>query len=260
MSIAVIGHTGFVGGTICRQAPVSARFNSTNIEEIRGRSFETIVCAAAPGQKWKANREPEADLASIRRLLASLGEAHADNFILVSTVDVYNNTDAVDETTSIQSDALEPYGKHRYLLEVRARQLYPRVTIVRFPGLFGRGLKKNFVYDLLNDNSLHLTHSESVFQFYDMDGLWADVQTVVRHDLPLVNFATEPVKAKDVARVCFGIEFDNDNGKPPERYDMRTRHGAIFGTSGPYLYSSGETLRRIRQFAAGERGTVAGTA
>jgi nucleoside-diphosphate-sugar epimerase len=218
------------------------------------------VCAAAPGQKWKANREPAEDLASIRRLLASLREARADNFILVSTVDVYNNPDAVDETTPVQSDTLEPYGKHRYLLEVRARQFYPRATIVRLPGLFGRGLKKNFVYDLLNGNPPHLTHSESVFQFYDMNALWADLQTVVRHDLPLVNLATEPVKAKDVARVCFGIEFENDNGKPPARYDMRTRHGAIFGVSGHYLYSAGETLRRIRQFAAGERGAVVGAA
>ncbi|HEY1380668.1 MAG TPA: hypothetical protein VGF55_27955, partial [Gemmataceae bacterium] len=142
---------------------------------------------------------------------------------------------------------------HRLMLERTAAEHFPRVLIVRLPGLFGPGLKKNAVYDLLHDNEVHKIHSGGVFQFYNLDRLWRDVQTADASGLALVNFATEPVSVRDVAREAFGREFANDTGQPPARYDMRSRHAARFGGRGGYLYSRGQVLAELRQFVERER-------
>jgi hypothetical protein len=126
--------------------------------------------------------------------------------------------------------------------------MFPDAMIVRLPGLFGTGLRKNFIYDMLNDNALHLTHCESEFQFYDLRNLWADLRCVVAARLPLVNFATEPVRAGDVARKCFGVRFRNRTERPAIHYDMRTQFTNAFGRTGPYLYSAEYTFSQISRF------------
>jgi hypothetical protein len=144
---------------------------------------------------------------------------------------------------------LEPYGRHRYHLELSVRKMFPQASIVRLPGLFGTGLKKNFIFDLINGNALHLTHCDSTFQFYDMSNLWQDLRQVMTAGLPLVNLAVEPVTVADVARECFGLEFRNETDRPAVHYSMQTRLAAAFGCSGPYLYSAGYTLAEVRRFA-----------
>jgi hypothetical protein len=45
-----------------RQREFGAQYRSTNIHEIEGKTFGTIVCTgAAPAQKWIANKDPAAD-------------------------------------------------------------------------------------------------------------------------------------------------------------------------------------------------------
>jgi hypothetical protein len=68
MKSALVGHTGFVGGTLLRQRSFDDLYNSRNVEALAGKTYDLVACAAAPGVKWKANQEPEQDLASIRRL------------------------------------------------------------------------------------------------------------------------------------------------------------------------------------------------
>jgi nucleoside-diphosphate-sugar epimerase len=257
MATALIGHTGFVGRTLLRQTAFDEVYNSTNITAIRGRSYELIVCAGAPAAKWKANQEPKADLANLESLMSSLSEVAAERFVLISTVDVYPTPRAVDEASPVDAAQAEPYGRHRFQLEEFARRRFPQASVVRLPGLFGAGLKKNFVYDLLYGNCLHLTHAESVFQFYDLSRLWADLQVVMRRSLPLVNFAVEPVRARDVAERCFGISFDNITERPPASYDLRTCFAHFFGGEGKYFYSAQETFARIKRFAEAERKAAA---
>ncbi|GMU81331.1 MAG: hypothetical protein AMXMBFR47_12020 [Planctomycetota bacterium] len=250
MENALIGYTGFVGSTLHRQARFDALFNSKNIGEVRGRSFDLVVCAAARAEKWKANAEPEADRAHIESLAAVLRTLSAKTFVLISTVDVYPRPIGVDESTEIELESVQPYGRHRLLLERHVQEHFSNVFVMRLPGLFGRGLKKNFIFDLLSENTQYLKgmHAQSRFQFYDMERLWSDIQRQIAAGIRLLNVSTEPVACADVARVGFDRVFENVVEKPPILYDMRSRHARALAGRDHYLYTAAETLEAIRRF------------
>jgi dTDP-4-dehydrorhamnose reductase len=252
---ALIGYTGFVGGNLLAQSAFDALYNSSNIDEIAGRSFDLILCAGAPAEKWKANADPERDLANIERLAAAVTRASARRFVLLSTVDVFGSPIAVDEQSPVSTGGLHAYGRNRRLLEERIAASFD-TTIVRLPGLYGPGLKKNVIFDFLHDNDVQKVDSRGVFQFYDTARLWGDLEIAVRSGLPLVHLPTEPVTVAEVARAAFGIEFDNRVAPTPARYDLRTRHAALFGGEGAYIEDSARVLDGIAAFVARERDRV----
>lgn len=129
----------------------------------------------------------------------------------------------------------------------------PATTVVRLPGLFGPGLKKNAVHDLLHGHELHKVNAAGVYQFYDLNRLWADVPLALDSGLPLVNLATEPVSIREVAAEVFDRSFTNDPGTPPARYDMRSKHAPLYGGRGGYLYDRGQVIDGLRAFVRRER-------
>jgi nucleoside-diphosphate-sugar epimerase len=255
---ALIGESGFVGTTLKKQTTFTAKYRSTNIEHIDGKAFEQVVCAAAPAQKWLANREPEADRRNIDALIRHLDKVSCENFVLISTVDVFKAPVGVDEATVADEDGLHAYGLHRRLLEKFVEERFPKHLIVRLPGLVGPGLRKNVIFDFLNDNNLQAIDSRSVFQFYPMVNLWYDIQTAVKAGLKLVHLTAEPVSVADIAEQGFGRSFGNALTNAPAIYDMRTRHAAVFGAGGSYQYSRRETILAVRAFAQSDLLTLKG--
>ncbi len=247
MSSALVGSTGFVGGNLLRQTSFDALYHSSDIETIRGRSFDLLVCAGARAEKWLANKEPERDIAGIRRLMDCMAEVQAKHVVLISTVDVYPVPVGVDESTPIDPAANTAYGRHRYELERFVNDRF-NTTTVRLPGLFGPGLKKNIIYDLIHGNATDAICPDSVYQFYDLTRLWADIETTRKGGLALANFATEPVSVREVARAGFDIDFENPKATKPARYDMRTRHAALFGGANGYLAGKAQVLSAIHRF------------
>ena len=256
MSNALIGYSGFVGSTLLKQAPFPSGYRSTNISEISGGVFDVVVCAGAPAQKWIANREPEADRAGIERLITHLRSVSCRTFVLISTVDVFKTPVGVDEDTSVDETDLHAYGLHRRRLETFVAGHFPSYLIVRLPGLIGPGLRKNVIFDFLNDNNLHSIDSRAVFQFYPMVNLWYDIRIALGAGLRLVHLTAEPVSVAEVAEAGFGRRFDQVLANPPAVYDFRSQYGVLFGGTGPYQYSKRETLQAIRAYAQSEPVTL----
>jgi dTDP-4-dehydrorhamnose reductase len=256
MANALIGFSGFVGSTLLKQAPFESLYRSTNICDIEGQSFDAVVCAGAPAQKWIANREPEADRQKIDDLIAHLKTVQCKTFILISTVDVFSDSMGVDEETPVDESGLHAYGLHRRLLEKFIESHFPNHLIVRLPGLVGPGLRKNVIFDFLNDNNLHAIESRGVFQFYPMVSLWYDIQTALNAGLKLVHLTAAPISVADVAKNGFGKIFEQVLVNSPVTYDMRTRHAQVFGVTGHYQYSSRETIQAIRAYAQSEPLTI----
>lgn len=252
MTNALIGFSGFVGSTLLKQTSFEALYRSINIDEIRHGEFETVVCAGAPAKKWLANRDPEGDWQGISRLIDHLRTIKCQQFVLISTVDVFRSPIDVDEQTLVTEEDLHAYGLHRRRLEKFVENHFPEHLIVRLPGLVGPGLQKNIIFDFLNQNNLHVIDSRNVFQFYPMVNLWYDIQTALKARLRLVHLTSEPISVESVARDCFGREFNNELPTTPVAYSMKTMHASTFGGSGIYQYSLRETIQAIRAYAQSE--------
>jgi hypothetical protein len=258
VSRAIIGYTGFVGSNLTRKIQFDGFYNSQNIESISGQEYQFLICAGAPAIKWLANKEPDQDKASLDRLMSSLDRVSVQQFVLISTVDVYPSPIDVDETTVIDDFHLHAYGKHRLELENFVRDRFDAV-VIRLPALFGQGLKKNIIYDLLHNNQVEQIHSDHIFQFYNLEHLWEDIQTVLLQKLSLVNFATEPISVQEVAREAFGFKFEN---RPHDRlvhYDMHTQYNHLFGSKiEDYIYDKIQVLRELKQFVITSRNSQVG--
>jgi len=252
MNNALIGYSGFVGSTLLKQAGFESLYRSTNIGEIENQSFETVLCAGAPAQKWLANRDPAQDLEKINKLIGHLKTIRCKTFILISTVDVFKDARGVDESSPVQEAGLHAYGLHRRLLEKFVENRFDRHLIVRLPGLVGPGLRKNVIFDFLNNNNLEAIESRSLFQFYPMVNLWNDIQLALKADLNLIHLTAEPVSVSEVSLECFGKPFSQTRSGTPSSYDMRTRHADLTGASGQYQYSARESLLAIRAYAQSE--------
>lgn len=249
---ALIGHSGYVGSTLLRQARFGAQFRSATIAQIDGASFDRIVCAGAPGQKWLANRDPATDLASIERLMGHLERVVCRQFILISTVDVFRDPRAVDEDSAVEEEGLHPYGLHRRRLEQFVQQRFADHLVLRLPGLVGPGLRKNLVYDLQHGRALDGVDSRATYQFYPMVNLWQDIAVALAASLPLVHLAAQPLSVEEVAREGFGRRFTQVLPGPVPAYDMRSRHAALWGATGAYQSGRRESLQAIRAYAQSE--------
>ncbi|RXV73313.1 NAD(P)-dependent oxidoreductase [Burkholderia stabilis] len=252
MNNALIGFSGFVGSTLLRQTSFDSLFRSTNIQDIEQRQFDVVVCAGAPAQKWLANREPAADRQTIDQLIAHLKTIQCKRFVLISTVDVFGDPVGVNEDTAVEEAGLHAYGLHRRLLEKFVQAQFAQSLIVRLPGLVGPGLRKNVIYDFLNNNNLQAIESRSVFQFYPMVNLWYDIQIALNAGLSLVHLTAAPVSVAEVSLQGFGVPFDNQLDRPPVQYDMQTRHAALFGAAGVYQYGARESIQAVRAYAQSE--------
>jgi len=253
MNTALVGFTGFVGSTLLKQAHFSSLYRSTNIHEIENREFDMVVCAGAPAQKWIANRDPVDDRKKIGSLIDHLRTVRCKTFILISTADVFKDPIGVNESTPVEESGLHAYGLHRRLLEKFVEQHFSNYLIVRLPGLVGPGLRKNVIFDFLNNNNLHAIESRGVFQFYPMVNLWFDVQRALEAGLSLVHLTAEPISVSDVSLQGFGTPFTQTLANSPPRYDMQTQHAQISGSpAGQYQYSVRETIQAIRAYAQSE--------
>jgi nucleoside-diphosphate-sugar epimerase len=242
MTTALIGRSGFVGGNLLAKRDYDATYRSTDIDSIRGRTFEHLVCAGIQAMKWWANLHPEEDLAGIERLLGPLADCRAERFTLVSTIDVYPAPRGVDEDSAIEAAGHHAYGLHRLQAEERIRAIFPRVLVLRLPGLFGPGLKKNVIFDLMHDNHLEKVHPGGVFQYYDLRRLADDIDRAWSLGLETLNVSSAPLGTAEIRDRFFPGKELGATGPAPAGYDMRSKHAAAWGGADGYLYSQEQVL------------------
>ena len=249
----LIGYTGFVGGNLASQRNYDVLINSKNFHSMEGKTYDSVVCAGVPAVKWKANKEPEADLAHINELVDVLKTVKANRFTLISTIDVYSVNKDVDEDFDCHNPAHHAYGRHRLYFEDFCREHFDDLLIVRLPGLFGKGIKKNVIFDLLNDNCLEMINPESSFQYYYLKNLSDDIELAEKAGIKLINLFTEPIRTKEILDRFFPNKNVGANPSPAASYDMHTKYGYLREKTGPYLYTREEVLNQMDEFIKGYR-------
>lgn len=247
MNWGLIGDTGFVGSTLSRNIAFTASFNSKTIDDIAGKEFDAVVCAGAPAVKWLANKNPEEDLGNLTKLMDALSTIRTRHLILVSTIDVYPTAHDVNEADTPEKH-VEAYGRNRRLLELFVESEFEQSTIIRLPGLFGEGLKKNIIFDLVHTNQTEKINPASRFQWYPMERLHSDLKKIVAADIRLVNIAPEPIKTADIAKALFPQVLLGPAAYPAPAYDMHTLHASLLGGTGHYHISASEIMERLKGF------------
>ncbi len=147
---ALVGYTGFVGSNLYESGLFDAAYNSKNIQKAFGTDPDLLVYAGLRAEKYLANNDPGRDLEQIRIAEDNISRINPEKLVLISTIDVFKKPFGVDELSVIDIDGLHAYGYNRYLLEEWVRENYPDALIIRLPGLFGKNIKKNFIYDFIN--------------------------------------------------------------------------------------------------------------
>lgn len=258
MKSALIGYTGFVGSNLHEQFGFTHLYNSKNIGEIDNLSFDIVVCAGISAVKWLANKEPEADLKKIQGLISHLQTVKTERFVLVSTVDVYPVPFDVDESLDLDRLPNHAYGKNRLYVEnfVKERHgegFFRNCNIVRLPGLFGKNIKKNVIFDLLNDNGLEFINTDCSFQYYWLVDLWMDIERMIENNLSLVNFATEPIKTSEILNAFFPDKKVGDKKGLAVKYNMLTKHADAFGGGDGYMYDKRNIMSKLEKFVKSYR-------
>lgn len=146
----IVGYTGFVGSNIAAEHRFDYFFNSKNIEDAFGLEPDLCVYSGIRAEKFIANSNPDADMAIINNAIENIKKINPKKLVLISTIDVYRNPKDVDEDTPVDTDNLQPYGLNRYRLEQWVEKNIEDYHIIRLPGLYGKNIKKNFIFDLIN--------------------------------------------------------------------------------------------------------------
>jgi sugar phosphate isomerase/epimerase len=217
---AIIGWSGLVGQTLVRAYPDADIYNSSNINDICGKEYDDLFMCGMPAEKWKINKAPDADYATLSHFIRIFDTVKVGRFILISTVDVLDCS--VEQDESGASFAEHPYGKHRRFLEEYVIRTFPNHHILRLPGLVGGGLKKNIIYDLLNDNQVENVCLDSEFQWYSLDNLHSDINRCIDANLKLINIVSPPISVRSILTRFFLEKLELCKGSTVVKYRLRT--------------------------------------
>ena len=248
MNKAIIGYTGFVGSNLIHQYKFNSFYNSKNYKEISSLEYEIIVCAGVKATKWIANKYPNEDFEEIKNLTKVLKKTTTKKFILISTIDVYNNTKDLDEDGIIDSFNNDAYGSNRYELENFCKNHFSDLHIVRLPALFGPGLKKNIIYDLINNNCLEWININSSFQYYYILDLWKDIERVMNANIPVVNLFTEPIQTNELVKKYFPLKKIGLKAQNQINYNLKTKYSCLWNKDIPYIYSKDEIMIKLKKY------------
>ncbi len=146
----LVGYTGFVGSNLALKHSFSELYNSKNIQSAFQLKPDLCVYAGIPAEKFLANKDPEQDHEIVDQAIRNVQAINPRKLVVISTIDVYKNPVNVDENSEIDTNGLHPYGANRLRFEKWSMENIEHCTIIRLPALFGKGIKKNFIYDLIH--------------------------------------------------------------------------------------------------------------
>jgi hypothetical protein len=195
---ALIGYSGFVGSNLRKKFLNANLYNSKNIYKIKKKFFNIVICAGIPAEKWKANKYPNKDLKNIKGLIKLLKYVECKVFILISTIDVHNSH--------------ESYGKNRKFFENFVKKNFSNFLIIRLPAIFGEGIKKNILFDLLNNNQINNINPKDKFQWFDLKFLYSEIKKIKKFN-QIVELYSPPILNESIIKEFNDLKLSKKNRK-----------------------------------------------
>jgi nucleoside-diphosphate-sugar epimerase len=245
----LVGDTGLVGTTLKEKTNFDLTFNSKNINKLGDVKGDNIVIylSCLPATKWMVNKNIKSDIDNINLILENLSKIDYQRIILISTIDVYCDSPIFsNESTPINVKNLS-YGTNRYFFELLVKNVltYKDLKIFRLPALFNKHIKKNILFDLLNNNNISQINKNSSFQWYNLDDLNDDIEYYIsKHPNENVfNLFTEPIDTCEVIKLFPEHENNVTSLENRVEYNFTTKH-----TLNGYIKSKHSVLNDIKKF------------
>jgi hypothetical protein len=115
------------------------------------------------------------------------------------------------------------------------------IQIYRLPALFCSKIKKNILFDLLNNNNVSSINPNTEFQWYNLDRLVDDIKKI---DKPgTYNLFTEPLHTEEILKI-FGLsKSDFESSSNSITYNYNTKY-----TDNGYIQSKEEVYEELIKF------------
>lgn len=159
MKIVIIGSNGFVGKALCRNFKnydyEVFEVTRENYDKYKSLEYDVLINTAMPSKRFWAFNNPVDDVKeTITKTAKLLYEWNYKKFIHISSL-----------SAKIQLDI--PYGVHKRASEVLVENK-DNTLIVRLGALYGDGLDKSALFDLINHNKIYVDIN-SEYNYIDID-------------------------------------------------------------------------------------------
>ncbi len=171
---------------------------------------------------------------------------------MISTIAVYPSPVNTDEDSIIDSSKLNTYGKNRLKLELALEEKFDTI-VLRLPALFGQGLKKNILYDLIHKKHLEKINTESTYQFYNLQNINKDIDFALKNNIKKLNLATQPIKISEVLNLCFDYDIKSNFSAEIRHENMITKFSKKSNSKSKYLYKKSEIIDDLNTYVRNER-------
>lgn len=162
--VYILGGNGFVGSAIvryCNSNGIAYKVvDRANYDDLKKIPCKIFINANGNSKKFLAKEQPLLEFdASVRSVRASLADFTFEEYVHLSSCDVYPDCSSPSSTLEdmdLDITKQSPYGFHKYLAELCVQHVAKHWLIIRMGGFVGPGMKKNPIFDILNDQPLWL--------------------------------------------------------------------------------------------------------
>lgn len=218
--IALIGSQGTVGHSILDQISVDAVFNSDNITDLSGQSYNTVYIAAPSGNRLAINRQQGNDEQDFQQIQTALAAADVKQVIFISSVDAVTAPDS-------------RYGRNRANMETWIRNNYADYYIIRLSTLVGKHIKKNVLFDLKHNIFIDRIDFSAVIQWCILDTLRDQIELAQANKQREIDLVSQPIANWEIVQKFFPTIYKETTGSTvfydqhPYRYTRRQIFAAM---------------------------------
>lgn len=245
----IIGNTGLVGSTLSEKIKFDLSFNTSNLEDFpkKVEDGSELYLTCLPATKWIVNKNTTKDFENIMNIINLIKGKTYSKVILISTIDVYYDSQLKSNEDVIPTIKHLSYGDNRYLFEVLIKGFIKTndLKIFRLPALFNKNIKKNILFDLINENNVEEINSNSSYQWYNLDNLSKDIMFFSKKypNETVFNLFPEPIESEDIIKLFPNLINKVSFKENKIVYDFKTK----YSTDG-YLSTKEDTLTEIKKF------------
>lgn len=243
----IVGSTGFIGRNIVENLPDIGVLDRHLYQLETNLQTDTLYIAAPLASKWLVNSNPKEDLKNINQLASSINKhIKAEKIVVFSTIDVYTNLSTSTELSKTLTDI--SYGGNRRifekLLSVNECELY----VFRLSGVFGKYLKKNIIYDLLNNHYSEVGkyNINSEFQFIEISSALKTCQELISKSPGVYNLSSPPIRVSDLLE---RFDWNKDVTDIPNKFSViKYNVKTLYNGDAEYMFNLEEVYERFDYF------------